>query len=307
VDVNTIVARLGSLLDKVLKSNVELSLSTGEVPLVKADPNLIEQVVMNLCLNACDAMPEGGRLTVETQTATLDESYCRFYPYISPGRYVVLAVADTGTGIDPEVREHIFEPLFTTKSRSEHTGMGLATSYGIVKQHGGFIHVYSEPGQGSLFRVYLPVLEREQSARAHAPVLGHGPESPRGTEVILYAEDHESIRDMVRQTLSNLGYRVLSAEDGEQALMLCQNEEPALAVLDIVMPRLGGRATAQRLQVRFRDLPILFTSGYAEGADPGGGGSSPFPYLQKPYSPTSLAQMVRTILDQRKDAMSRVE
>jgi len=176
VDINAITSGLVSFLDKVIARNIELKVMTAAVDPVKADPTQLEQVLMNLCLNARDAMPSGGRLLIETEMVELDDSYCRFYPYVTPGRYAVLSVSDTGMGMDSETRERIFEPFFTTKERSKGTGMGLATAYGIVKQHSGFIHVYSEPGQGSLFRVYLPAHEgmpvEGSSAKASAPLLG---------------------------------------------------------------------------------------------------------------------------------------
>jgi len=159
VDLNGIMQGLASLLDKVIDKSIEIKVVPGCLPPVKADPSQIEQVAMNLCLNARDAMPQGGHLTIETELVQLDESYCRFYPYVLPGCYAVLSVSDTGVGMDEETRERIFEPFFTTKERGKGTGMGLATVYGIVKQHGGFIHVYSELGHGSLFRVYLPAME----------------------------------------------------------------------------------------------------------------------------------------------------
>src|SRR6267378_3440645 len=176
VDVNAITSGLVSFLDKVIARDIELKVITAPVDAVKADPTQLEQVLMNLCLNARDAIPDGGRLLIETEMVELDDSYCRFYPYVTPGRYAVLSVSDTGMGMDSETRERIFEPFFTTKERSKGTGMGLATAYGIVKQHSGFIHVYSEPGQGSLFRVYLPAHEgmpvEGSSAKASAPLLG---------------------------------------------------------------------------------------------------------------------------------------
>ena len=170
IDLNTVTSGLISFLDKVISKNIELKLVTAPLEAVKADPTQIEQVLMNLCLNARDAMPTGGRMVVETEMVELDEPFARFYPGVTMGRYVVLSVSDTGMGMDAETRERIFEPFFTTKEKGKGTGMGLATVYGIVKQHGGFIHVYSEPGHGSLYRVYLPVLEGG------------------------VAEDHESIR-----------------------------------------------------------------------------------------------------------------
>jgi two-component system cell cycle sensor histidine kinase/response regulator CckA len=300
VDLNAVTSGLVSFLDKVIGKDIELKVITAPLDCVKADPTQIEQVLMNLCLNARDAMPGGGRLVIETEMVELDDAYCRFYPQVPPGRYAVLSVSDTGQGMDAETRERIFEPFFTTKEHGKGTGMGLATVYGIVKQHGGFIHVYSEPGQGSLFRVYLPAHEgavaEGSSVKAPAPALGE----MRGSETVLIAEDHESIREMARQTLLSLGYRVLSAGDGEEALRLCENEAPALAILDVIMPKLGGPAVAAKLTALFYGIPILFTSGYSqdsEGAVPATTGAR---YLQKPYSPTTLGRIVREILDEKK-------
>jgi len=300
VDINAITSGLVSFLDKVIARDIELKVITAAVDAVKADPTQLEQVLMNLCLNARDAMPMGGRLLIETEMVELDESYCRFYPYVKPGRYVVLSVSDTGIGMDSETRERIFEPFFTTKEHGKGTGMGLATSYGIVKQHGGFIHVYSEPGQGSLFRVYLPAQEgaATEGAAPKAPAPAHV--EMRGSETILIAEDHESIREMARQILVNLGYRVLSACDGEEALKLCEKESPALAILDVVMPKLGGAAAAAKLTALFAGLPILFTSGYSQDSENIAPATANARYLQKPYSPTTLGRVVREILDQTK-------
>jgi CheY-like chemotaxis protein len=298
VDLNTVAGGLVTFLDKVIGKDVEFRFLSARLDPVKADAAQIEQVLMNLCLNARDAMPQGGRLVIETEMVELDDSYCRFYPYVQAGRYAVVSVSDTGIGMDVETRERIFEPFFTTKERGKGTGMGLATAYGIVKQHGGFIHVYSEPGHGSLFRVYLPVLEgapaESGTERAPAPSLAE----LHGTETILLAEDHESIREMSRQALLSMGYRVLSAGDGQEALKLCSHETPALAILDVIMPKLGGPGTAASLLKMFPDLPILFTSGYSADTSelPAEGANAR--YLQKPYSPTALGRLVRETLDQ---------
>src|SRR5229473_3090059 len=300
VDLNTVAGGLVSFLDKVIGKDVEFRFLSARLDPVKADAAQIELVLMNLCLNARDAMPQGGRLVIETEMVELDDSYCRFYPYVQPGRYTVVSVSDTGIGMDVETRERIFEPFFTTKERGKGTGMGLATAYGIVKQHGGFIHVYSEPGHGSLFRVYVPVLEgtlaESGAEKAPAPSLAE----LRGTETILLAEDHESIREMARQALMNLGYRVLSARDGEEALRLCKREVPSLAILDMIMPKVGGAAVASKLTTLFNDLPIIFTSGFSQDSENVSPAMAEARYLQKPYSPTTLGRVVREILDQAK-------
>ena len=296
VDLNAVNRGLTSFLEKVISKDIEIKVIPGVLQPIKADPTQLEQVLMNLCLNARDAMPSGGRLLIETEMVSIDDSYCHFYPYVVPGLYAVLSVSDTGIGMEPEVRERIFEPFFTTKESGKGTGMGLATAYGIVKQHGGFIHVYSEPRHGTLFRVYLPAREGA-SAEISAPAQDGGHISPlHGTETILLAEDHDSIREMVRQSLVNYGYRVLCAEDGEKALRLCELESPHLAILDLVMPHLGGTATALKLRERYPALPVLFTSGYSESS---AGALAQVPcshYLQKPYSPTSLGRILREIL-----------
>jgi two-component system, cell cycle sensor histidine kinase and response regulator CckA len=296
VDLNTVASGVMGFLDKVLGKNIEVKLTTTPLESIKADPAQIEHVLMNLCLHARDSMPNGGFLRVETETAELDDSFCRFYPYVSPGSYAVLSVADTGIGMDSETREHIFEPFFTDGEHGRTRGMALATVYGIVKQHGGFIHVYSEPGQGSLFRAYFPLAENSSATasrnRAFDPSLGI-----RGSETILLAEDHESIREMARHTLLSLGYRVLAACDGEEALKLCETDAPDLAVLDVVMPKMNGPATAFALSKRFQRLPVLFTSGYSKENNEVAGVASEEHYLQKPYSPTALARLVREVLD----------
>jgi len=300
VDLNALTGDLASFLDKVIRKDIELKVVNAPLDLIKADPTQIEQVLMNLCLNARDAMPQGGRLMIETEMVDLDDSYCRFYPYVTPGHYAVLSVSDTGVGMDAEMREHIFEPFFSTKEKAKNSGMGLATAYGIVKQHGGFIHAYSELGQGTLFRVYLPVGPENARGSQATRVRESSAVELRGTETLLLAEDHDSIREMARQSLVNLGYRVLSAADGEEAMRLCETETPALAILDVVMPKMGGPETAAKLGERFEKLPVLFTSGYSQGSR---GIDSAVRYLQKPYSPSNLGRVVREILDNAKSEL----
>jgi len=299
VDLNAITGDLASFLGKVIRKDIDLKVINTPLDTLKADPTQIEQVLMNLCLHARDAMPQGGRLLIETEMVDIDDSYCRFYPLVTPGRYAVLSVSDTGVGMDAEMREHVFEPFFSTKENGKDSGMGLATAYGIVKQHGGFIHVYSEVGQGTLFRAYLPAAPGQPSEGSSDHKWVPAVLDVRGTETLLLAEDHDSIREMARQTLVTLGYRVLSAVDGEEALQLCESETPALAILDLVMPKLGGMEVAAKLAERFEKLPVLFTSGYSQESR---GLETTARYLQKPYSPTSLSRMVREILDQVKTA-----
>jgi two-component system, cell cycle sensor histidine kinase and response regulator CckA len=297
VHLNEIIESLMSLFDKVIGKDIEIKVELGTLQPVKADPAQLEQVLMNICLNARDAMPDGGRLKLKTEMIQLDDSFCHFYPGVTSGTYVVLSIADTGTGMTAEVRERIFEPFFTTKEKGRGSGMGLATVYGIVRQHGGFIHVYSEVGQGTLFHVYLPAMENTvaESAREAAGV--RSPKRLQGVETILLAEDHDSIRELVRQSLTRLGYQVLAAADGKQALKLAELDPPALAVLDVVMPQMGGAAAAAELLRRNPALPVLFTSGFSENANSAVAGAPGSHYLQKPYSPTSLASTIREILD----------
>jgi signal transduction histidine kinase/CheY-like chemotaxis protein len=299
VDLNAVTAGLVSFLDKVIPKDIEIKVTKAPLDNINADPTQIEQVLMNLCLNARDAMPQGGWLHIQTEMVELDEAYCRFYPQVLPGVYAVLSVSDTGMGMDAETRERMFEPFFTTKGPGKGTGMGLATVYGIVKQHGGFLNAYSEPGQGSLFRVYLPAKEGAVTDTGQVRAPATSLPAMRGTETILLADDHESIREMSRQTLMSLGYRVLSTGDGEEALKLCENEKPALAVLDVVMPKLGGLATAARLEERFPGVCLLFTSGYSQDSGGVSGANEHARFLQKPYSPTTLGRLVRELLDDR--------
>ena len=298
MDLNAVVTGLLTFLERVIGKDVVLEVRAQPLDAIKADPTQVEQVLMNLCINARDAMPTGGQLLIETGMVEVDSSYSRFYPGVAAGRYAVLSVSDTGMGMDAATLERIFEPFFTTKEKGRGTGLGLATVFGIVKQHGGFLHVYSEPGQGSLFRVYFQTMPGGVvEANVAAPNVGE----MRGTETVLIAEDHESIREMARQTLASLGYRVLCAGDGEDALRLCEQNTPDIAVLDVVMPKLGGLTTAQRLLNHFPGLPLIFTSGYSHDHDVRTADLPMASYLQKPYSPTHLGQRVREVLDEGKN------
>ena len=297
LDLNTLAADLMKLIGKVVGEHIEVKTFLGKnVPTIHADRGQIEQVLMNLCLNARDSMPEGGRLVVETGDVVLDEECVRRNPYMKTGRYALLTVSDTGTGMDEKTRERVFEPFFTTKGPDKGTGLGLAMVYGIVKQHGGFIHLYSEPGKGTAFKVYFPAIEAQPDAIPEK----HGGELVRGgTETILLAEDEESILSFIERALKALGYAVLVARNGEEAVeMFRRHKEIVLAVLDVVMPRKGGKEAFEEMRKAKPELKVIYMSGYSVDAIhdsfvliPG------TPYLQKPFGPAVLARKVREVLD----------
>ena len=297
IDLNRVVIDLEKLLRKVTRADIEIKTFLAEnLPTIQADQGQVEQVLMNLSLNARDAMLRGGQLVVETQEARLDDEYVKQYPYMKAGRYAVLAVSDTGIGMDEETRERIFEPFFTTKGPDKGSGLGLAVVYGIVKQHGGFIHVYSEPGKGTTFRVYFPTVDAppdSKVAAVRAIIRG-------GSETILLAEDDEAVRHLTEKTLSAYGYRVLVACNGEEAVDIFRrhNKEIAMALLDMVMPKKGGMQAYEEMVKTNPGLKRLFMSGYSPDAihdsfvlHPG------TPFLQKPFGPGNLARRVREVLD----------
>jgi two-component system, cell cycle sensor histidine kinase and response regulator CckA len=299
VDLNQAAIETLSLLEKVIGSNIEIKANLApNLAVVRADPTQIEQVLMNLCINARDAMPSGGSLIIETSNITLDAAFCSLQPLARPGNYVMLAITDSGTGMDAATLDRIFEPFFTTKGLGKGTGLGLAMVYGIVRQHGGFLHVYSEPVIGSTFRVYLPV----STAGMPAPELVEdtGPVTG-GAETILVAEDHDGLRALAHETLTGLGYKVLLAADGQQALQEFERcPELDLALLDVVLPKLSGPEVYARLQEVNPNLPVIFATGYSPDLDllqrvqqQG------LPVLQKPYSSKDLLRKVRQTLDSR--------
>ncbi len=297
LDLNAVVTGLVKLIRKVTRENIEVKTFLGEeVPTIRADQGQVEQILMNLSLNARDAMPEGGQLVFCTEEVLVDGELLKKYPYMKAGRYAVLSAGDTGIGMDEETRERIFEPFFTTKAPDKGTGLGLAVVYGIVKQHDGFIHVHSEPGTGTTFRVYFPAVDAPADARVPASrgiILG-------GNETILLAEDDDSVRGLTERILSSYGYRVLSASDGEEAVRMLRRHGKGIAmvVLDAVMPKMGGKEAYDEMVKTFPGMKALFLSGYsADAIHDAFVLHAGVPFLQKPFGSSSLAKKVREVLD----------
>jgi two-component system cell cycle sensor histidine kinase/response regulator CckA len=300
LDLNTVVGEITRMLPRLIGEDILLMFVPGkELGKVKADPIQIEQVVMNLAANARDAMPGGGRLTIETATVRVDESYVERHPIVPPGDYVVLTVTDSGQGIAAKHLPHIFEPFYTTKEAGKGTGLGLATVYGIVKQNSGFIWVYSELGLGTTFKVYLPRVESLSTEARPAKPVEH---CRGGRETLLLVEDEASVRQASRQFLARSGYTVLEAIDGEDALRVSREHAGPiqLIITDVVMPRMGGPRLAERLAEERPDAKVLFVSGYAESTVLNHGKIDVTTrFLQKPFSLNDLAKKVREVLEVR--------
>jgi two-component system cell cycle sensor histidine kinase/response regulator CckA len=297
IDLNMHVLQSTSLLRRVIGEHIAITVQTArDLHVTLADPSQIDQVLMNLCLNARDAMPKGGRLELETRNVVITEEDCRHAAYAQPGAYVLLSVSDTGSGMDAETIEQIFEPFFTTKEMGKGTGLGLATVYGVVKQHGGFLNVESEVGKGTTFQMYLP-----STSGMAEPREAHGNEEPRrGSETILLAEDHDGLRQSAQEMLEALGYRVLLAANGLDAVHLFESNsrQVDLVILDVVMPGLSGPdAYSQMASIR-PDLKVVFTTGYtSEAASLASMIEKGAAFLQKPYGQRSIGVKIRDVLD----------
>jgi two-component system, cell cycle sensor histidine kinase and response regulator CckA len=290
---------MGRLLPRLIGEDIDLEIRTAKnLGAIKADASQMEQVIMNLVVNARDAMPDGGRLLIETSNEDLDSAYNAVHPVVRQGSYTLLAVSDNGTGMDAETQAHIFEPFFTTKPQGKGTGLGLATVYGVVKQSGGFVWVYSELGKGTSFKIYLP--------RVDQPVVKSGStqfgsEAPRGTETILLAEDEQDVREVAKEFLESGGYTVIEARDGAEALKLEETHDGAIGLLitDMVMPGMNGQELAGRLQQKRAGLQTLYMSGYSErAAAESTQGDSSIRLLTKPFSRSALLRTVHQILKQ---------
>ncbi|HMA93657.1 MAG TPA: PAS domain S-box protein [Polyangiaceae bacterium] len=298
LNLNALIERMNKMLNRIIGEDVVLGANLApDVGAVRVDPGQFEQVLVNLAVNARDAMPDGGRLIIETSELDLDDDYCALHPQTAPGRYVVLSVSDTGEGMSKEVQDRIFEPFFTTKPQGKGTGLGLATIFGIVKQSSGATEVYSEPGIGTTFKIYIPRVDGvAQSFESLRP-----PESPvGGTETILLAEDNESVLFFARTLLGKLGYNLLFAGNGALVLKAAENHRGHIDLLitDVVMPSLNGRELAKRLAELHPETKVLFTSGYTEDVIIHHGVlEKHIQFISKPYSLRSLAAKIRAILD----------
>jgi PAS domain S-box-containing protein len=296
VAINDLTGDLLSLLRRLIPESIEVEfVPAAELPRIEADPAQIEQVLVNLCVNARDAMTEGGRLRIETTTMELDERSRETHPALRAGRYVVLRVTDTGPGISPQIQGRLFEPFFTTKAAEGGTGLGLATAYGIVEQHRGTIRVHSEPGRGATFEVLLPASSSDVVADAEESA---GP-PPGGTETLLVVEDEAVVRAVVVEILERAGYRVLICNDGREAVDAYRERpgEVALVLLDVIMPGMRGPEAAAAIRAIDPGARVLFTSGYSDAAELAGHGIDPATILRKPYPPDVLLRRVRDALD----------
>jgi len=298
LDLKEIVERTQALLRRLIGENIEFKISLDpSLGRVKADPGQIEQVLLNLVINARDAMPQGGRLTIEAHNVEMDDPYKGEHQVLIPGRYVVLGVQDTGCGMDRDTQSRIFEPFYTTKELGKGTGLGLATVYGIVKQSGGYIWVYSELNQGTLFKVYLPrVDESVQPAKKNEPEAV----VRESCETILLAEDSVSLREMAREYLESVGYVVLEAASGREALQKAKEFDGPIHLLltDIVMPEMSGPELARHMTELRPEIKIIFTSGYTNDAIARQGVLDPaVAFIQKPYRPKALARKIQEVLD----------
>jgi two-component system cell cycle sensor histidine kinase/response regulator CckA len=300
LNINAILTDVEKLLQRVIGENIELDFQTdAKIGSIEADPSQLEQVVVNLAANARDAMPKGGKLTIATANVDLDEAYADRRVMVRPGHYVQLTVSDTGCGMDRETQSYIFEPFFTTKEQGKGTGLGLATVYGIVKQSGGYIWVYSEPGQGTTFKIYLPMV----AAAAESPrYVERSEELARGSETILVVEDDASLRQVTCEFLQSSGYTVIPAESPVEALRLAESHNGPIDFLltDVIMPRMNGRELATRLIQARPGMKVLYVSGYANGIirdAVNGPLEEGLAFLQKPYTRSVVTRKIREILD----------
>ncbi len=299
LDLNEVVTENLKMLTRMIGEDIDLVMvPTPTIGAVRADPGQIDQVIMNLAVNARDAMPEGGKLTIETANVSLDENFSRIHAPLEAGDYVMLAISDTGLGMDLDTQSRIFEPFFTTKG-AKGTGLGLSTVYGIVKQSGGYIFVDSQPQRGTTFRTYFPRVDAKEDAAAAQDSLGF-PRPDRGQETILLVEDEANLRRLARQYLETQGYKILEAEDGAAALQIVEGHKGPIDLLltDVVMPGMNGRELALHITAERSAIRVLYMSGYTENAIGHNGMlDAGINLLQKPFSLPALKDKVREVLD----------
>jgi PAS domain S-box-containing protein len=297
LDLNKLVSSLATMLQRLIGEDIDLRLVLPpELGRVSADPGQVEQVLMNLVVNARDAMPKGGILTVETANKRLDENYAGRHIAVKPGDYILLAVSDTGAGMDQATQSRLFEPFFTTKGSGKGTGLGLSTVFGIVKQSGGSVEVYSETGRGTSVKVYLPRIDQPVSVDPKA----EKKKNVRGSETILLVEDDEMVRTLVRETLQRDGYRILDAPGPIEARKMAEQYRQAiqLMITDVVMPKVSGRELAEQLNKKLPDMKVLYMSGYTDNAILNNGVlQKEVAFLQKPFTPAALTEKVRDVLE----------
>ena len=300
LDLNQVVSNLEKMLTRLIGEHIQLrTVLHPALRRVKADPGQIDQVIMNLAVNARDAMPTGGQLTIETDNVELDEAFALSHPTVKPGLHVVLAVSDTGVGMVAEIRARIFEPFFTTKEQGKGTGLGLATVYGIVKQSEGSIWVESEPGQGTVFKMFLPAVNESPALRERVKAVT---DSASGTETIMVVEDEEGVLSLIRLALGAAGYKVLEAGDPEHAVAICSDYDGPVHLLltDVVMPKMSGPKVAEKVTALRPDIKVLYMSGYTDDSIVHHGVlSEGLPFIQKPFSPLSLRKKIRAVLDSK--------
>jgi len=300
LDLNTVVGDVATMLQRLIRENIAIEvISAQNLGLVKADPGQLGQVLINLAINSRDAMLQGGRLTIETANIQIDPADAARHPGMQPGSHVMVAVHDTGCGMDAETQAHVFEPFFTTKERGKGTGLGLSTVYGIVKQSGGHIRVASEPGRGTTFAIYLPRVEAEALTPAVTP---EAKPADRGTETVLLVEDEDTVLEVTRDALEEYGYTVLAARSGKEALLFSERHEGPIHLLlaDVVMPGYSGREVVERLLSHRPDMKVLFMSGYMSDTIARHGVLVPgIILLEKPFRPETFARKVREVLDRR--------
>jgi CheY-like chemotaxis protein len=300
LNLNAVISDMEKMLHRLIGEDIELkTIRSQELGNVEVDQSQVEQVIMNLMINGRDAMPQGGKLTIETANVDLDESYTCKHRTVKPGRYVMMAISDNGIGMDEETQSRIFEPFFTTKELGKGTGLGLSTVYGIVKQSGGNIWIYSESGKGTTFKIYLP---RVDKTAAQVEQVKGPKKSLNGSETILVVEDNDMVRQLALKVFLKYGYMVLEAKNGEEAVEICrQHEGPIhLMLADVVMPKMGGRKLAEHFENTRTETKVLYMSGYADdtivhhGILPQG-----MNFVQKPFTHEMIASKVRELLDER--------